>query len=142
MKLAIIGFAYWLVIGLAISLVIGHRIGSDQVWHVWASWAFVGAAGFALTVGIYCLWKLIPRAVRGFRKADRRLLVIWSWAGTVVLMGLFPPTKSGRYGEVAYQFILYGGTSAIHFSQLMIQWTIITTIAGVILATVIMRKHD
>ncbi len=64
----------------------------------------------------------------------RRLLIIWVWLAAFVAMGIFPPwtTRSGY--TRGYGFIFSPPNQAVHLDQsrLVVQWMIITLIAGVL----------
>lgn len=76
---------------------------------------------------------------------DRRLWIVWMWAVVFVAMGLFPPTRyrSGwDVGEtVGFRFLL-SDSGGIVLSRLLIQWAIVTAVAGAAIISMTWRKSE
>lgn len=120
--------------------------GSDEsLADIVGFWIFAAVIGLALLVSagfvLLAIIRCIRLSIQWIKSTDNRLLTVWSWGAIFVLMGLFPPTRHGRYGAIAYQFLLSADTRSIHFSRLLIQWLILTVVAGVVVATVALRKR-
>lgn len=55
----------------------------------------------------------------------KQKIIMWVGISIFVLMGLFPPNSSSRFGDVSYDFLLSTDPPDLALAHLTIQWIIV-----------------